>query len=108
MTAPVEPGDASMLVHVAAVSALLALAYDDEPRENARTAADLVMRGACDGMTRADLVREAEDAAAECDPADPGDRARARALRALASYLATLDPPPRRVGKVGGAAPEAT
>lgn len=97
-----------MLAHVAAVSALLALAYDDEPRENARTAADLVMRGACDGMTRADLVREAEAATFECDPADPGDRARARALRALASYLATLDPPPRRVGEVGDAAPEAT
>lgn len=83
----VEPGDAPMLVHVAIVAALLSAAYDEGPRPCARVASDLVLRGMSKGTTRGELASRAEADSRRAPPE------RARAMRALASYLLALDEP---------------
>lgn len=85
MTRRIEPGDYTLLLHVTRVAELLAVAYDEPPAQNARVARDLVLLGACDGTTRADLI------ASTSDDVRRAEGHRRAAMRALASYLAVLE-----------------
>ena len=106
MSAPIEAGDLPRLHLVAMLAAALANAgLTLTPRESAEVASDLVCRGkSANGATVAAWVTLCERT--ERDWYDLGKHAEAHSARAAGAILATLDPPPRRVGEVGDAAPE--